>query len=140
MIFKQPLRMNGALNNAGTLKNKPVNIGEMDAPIERAMAVMPEAADRSSGSTTAIVYDWRVGTSIWEMLNRKSKSPMARGRVGINGTRINRIFDGMCVKTIVLISPILFAMRTASNAEMPARIFAPKKILPSVPASTSKRT
>jgi hypothetical protein len=29
--------------------------------------VIPEAADRSSGWTTAIVYDCRVGTSIWEM-------------------------------------------------------------------------
>jgi hypothetical protein len=28
------------------------------------MLVTPEAAERSSGVTTAMVYDWRVGTSI----------------------------------------------------------------------------
>ena len=37
---------------------------------ERAIAVTPEAAARSSGSTTASVYDWRVGTSICEIDER----------------------------------------------------------------------
>ena len=55
MIFKLPLKIKGKLSNAETLKNNPVNIGDTDAPTERAMAVIPEAADRSSGSTTAIV-------------------------------------------------------------------------------------
>ena len=124
----------------GMLKSKPVSAGEMDAPTERAMAVMPEAAERSSGATTAIVYDWRVGTSIWEMLKRRRSIPIARGKVGINGTRINKMFEGICVKTIVLIKPNRLASRTASNAEIPARMFAPKKILPSTPDSTPKRT
>ena len=65
---------------------------------------------------------------------------MARGRFGINGTSINKIFDGMCVKTIVLINPIFVARGTASNAEIPASTFAPKKILPSVPESTPNFT
>jgi len=43
------------------------------------------------------------------------------------------MFDGMWWNTMVLISPILAAMRTASRAEMPARMFAPKKMLPIIP-------
>ena len=46
----------------------------------------------------------------------------------MSGTRQRSTFDGMCVKTIVLISPIRFAIRTASSAETPARMFAPKKM------------
>jgi len=42
--------------------------GATAAPVVRATPVTPAAAERSSGSTTAIVYDWRVGTSICEML------------------------------------------------------------------------
>ena len=52
-----------------------------------------------------MVYDWRVGTSICEMLKRASSTPIASGSVGISGTSISSTFDGMCVKTIVLISP-----------------------------------
>ena len=113
----------------------PVNEGETAAPTERAILVTPEAADRSSGDTTATVYDWRVGTSICEMLNRSSKTVIANGSVGMSGTRISNRFDGMCVKTIVLIKPNLFASLTASKAEIPANIFAPKKIEPMMPAS-----
>ena len=46
----------------------PVIIGEIDAPMVRATPVTHAAADRSSGLTTAIVYDCRVGTSICEMV------------------------------------------------------------------------
>src|SRR5664280_869630 len=109
MIFNPPARRKGTLSKVGTAKKMPVNEGEIAAPTERAMFVTPEAAERSSGDTTAIVYDWRVGTSICEMLNRKSKTVIANGSVGMSGTRISNIFDGMCVKTIVLIKPILLA-------------------------------
>src|SRR3989304_6007259 len=108
----------------------PVNEGEIAAPMERAILVTPEAAERSSGDTTAIVYDWRVGTSICEMLNRNSRTVTANGSVGMGGTRISSTFDGMCVKTIVLIRPILSASRTARKAEVPAHIFAPTKLGP----------
>ena len=57
MILSPPARKSGALNKNGMLKKKPVSMGEMAAPTERAMAVTPEAADRSSGATTAMVYD-----------------------------------------------------------------------------------
>src|SRR5512136_1600446 len=80
----------------------PVIDGEMATPVVRATPVTPAAADRSSGSTTAIVYDWRVGTSICEMLKRSSKTMTANGKVGIKGTRISKMFDGMWVKTLVL--------------------------------------
>ena len=57
MIFNPPHKKNGALNSAGLAKKMPVNAGERDAPTERAIEVTPEAAERSSGATTAIVYD-----------------------------------------------------------------------------------
>jgi hypothetical protein len=116
-------------------KKMPVNDGDIAAPTEREILVTPDAAERSSGDTTAIVYDWRVGTSICEMLNRSSNTATANGSVGMSGTRISNTFDGMCVKTIVLIKPILLASLTASKAEIPANIFAPKKIEPMMPAS-----
>jgi len=81
----------------------------------------------SSGETTATVYDWRVGTSICEMLNRKSKTMIANGSVGMSGTRISKILEGTWVRTIVLIRPILFANRTASKAEIPARNIGPEE-------------
>src|SRR5512136_188095 len=74
----------------------------MAAPVVRATPVTPAAADRSSGSTTAMVYDWRVGTSICEMLKRSNKTITASGKVGIKGTRINKMFEGMWVKACVL--------------------------------------
>jgi hypothetical protein len=39
----------------GTGEQRPHNAGEIAAPMERAMLVTPEAAERSSGLTTAIV-------------------------------------------------------------------------------------
>ena len=47
--------MIGTLKRDGMLKKSPVSMGETEAPTDRAMAVTPEAAERSSGSTTAIV-------------------------------------------------------------------------------------
>ena len=49
----------------------------MAAPVVRAMPVTPAAAERSSGSTTAMTYDWRVGTSIWLRLKRSSRTATA---------------------------------------------------------------
>ena len=45
--------------------------------------------ERSSAATTAIVYDCRVGTSICEVLKRKSSMAIASGRLGISGTSIS---------------------------------------------------
>src|SRR6185295_9755525 len=95
-------------------------IGEMAAPVVRAMPVTPAAAERSSGSTTAMTYDWRVGTSIWLRLNRSRSTAIARGRFGISGTRISRTLDGRWVKTIVLMSPNLAAIRAADREDTAA--------------------
>jgi len=62
MTLIPPDKRNGAASR-DVLISTPASKDEMAAPIDRAMVVTPDAAERSSGSTTAIVYDWRVGTS-----------------------------------------------------------------------------
>ena len=64
------------------------------------------------------------------MLKRIKSIRTASHADGMKGIKHNKILDGICVKTIVLINPIFAAIRTASKAEIPARILAPKKILP----------
>ncbi len=127
---------NGKLINKGCANINPTNTGATEAPTVRATPVTPAAADRSSGRTIAIVYDCRVGTSIWLMLKRRSRTATARGRLGIRGIRMSKMFEGRCVKTIVFTSPNRAANRDASNAEIPAKTFAPKKIMPSAPGFT----
>ena len=68
-----------------------------------------------------MTYDCLVGTSIWLMLNRRSRTAIAAASVGISGTSIRRMFDGRWVATIVLIKPMRAASRAASSAEQPAR-------------------
>ena len=104
--------------------------GEIAAPVVRATPVTPAAAERSSGSTTAMTYDWRVGTSIWLSVKRNSRTATASGSVGMSGTRISSRFDGMWVKTIVLMSPNRAAIRAADSDDTAASRFAPKKIEP----------
>ena len=48
----------------------------------------------------------------------------------MEGTKINRMFEGMWVNTMVRIRPNLEATQAAERAESPARILAPKKMLP----------
>jgi hypothetical protein len=113
--------------------------GEIAAPVVRAIPVTPAAADRSSGSTTAMTYDWRVGTSIWLRLNRRSRTAIASGRLGMIGTRMRSTFDGRCVNTMVFTSPIRAAIRDADSDDTAASMFAPKKIPPRTAGSTPKR-
>ena len=80
-----------------------------------------------------------MGTSIWLMLKRTSSTRMASGSVGISGTRMSRIFEGKCVATIVLIKPNREASRDATNADIPAKMLAQKKIVPSVAGLTPNR-
>ena len=54
------------------------------------------------------------------MLNRMSRSVIASGRLGISGTRISKMLEGMWVKTMVLMRPKRCARREAVRAEMPA--------------------
>ena len=64
MIFSVPAMKNGTLTHEGRANINPANKGLIAAPIVRATPVIPAAAERSSGRTTAIVYDCLVGTSI----------------------------------------------------------------------------
>ena len=48
------------------------------------------------------------------------------------------MFDGRCVKTIVLIRPMRAASRDASSAERPAKTLAQKKIAPSAGGINAK--
>ena len=54
----------GKLSSAGLPRRGPVTTGATEDPVVRAIPVIPAAEERSSGLTTAMVYDWRVGTSI----------------------------------------------------------------------------
>src|SRR5262249_34568081 len=128
----------GQLHKAA-LKNAPVTTGAQALARVRATAVTPAAAERSSGSTTAMVYDWRVGTSICDRLNRSNNTVIARGRFGMSGTSMRKTFEGRWVKTMVLSRPKRVAHRAAAKAERPAKSEAPKKMLPSMARSTPKR-
>src|SRR6185436_3664647 len=66
------------------------------------------------------------------MLKRTSRSAIASGRFGISGTRISSTVEGRWVATIVLIRPMRAASFEATSADSPPRIFAQKKIAPSV--------
>src|SRR5689334_20175132 len=115
---------NGKLIRAGSAKRSPVKTGAIAAPVVLATDVMPAVADRSLALTIAMTYDCRVGTSIWLMLKRSSRTTIAEDRFGISGTRINKTLDGRCVKTMVFTKPNFDARRDASSAEIPANTFA----------------
>src|ERR1700687_5448799 len=104
---------NGTLIQGGRANMNPTNKGLIAAPAVRATPVIPAAAERSSAGTTAIVYDCLVGTSIWLMLNRTSRTNTASERLGISGTSRSRMLEGRCVATIVLIRPQRAARRDA---------------------------
>ena len=55
MILRPPEIKKGKLNKAALASSGPAMTGDKDAPVVRAMPVMPAAAERSSGLTTAIV-------------------------------------------------------------------------------------
>lgn len=55
MILIPPAKNNGTLTSDGTAINRVAIIGDRAAPSDRATLVIPEAAERSSGDTTAIV-------------------------------------------------------------------------------------
>src|SRR5262245_10526185 len=113
------------LEHAGRDKGRTCESGKQDTSqcrsqrcadaARRSPLVAPAAAARASGSTTAAVYDWRVGTSIWEIANRMSRTTIAQTSVGMKGTRMSRILDGTWVNTIVLIRPMRRARAAAAN-------------------------
>src|ERR1700692_1225652 len=94
---------------------------EMIEPVAQANVLGTDvtlaAAGRSSGLTTAITYDARVGTSICDNALRAINKPTAIVRFGANGISIRNTFDGRWVKTIVLIRPNRSAIGTAIRYE-----------------------
>lgn len=78
-----------------------------------------------------IRYDWRVGTSICDSDWRHSRRMTAEVAAGANGIAARRMFEGMCVNTIVLTNPILRAILAASRNEMAVTIWAAEKRRPS---------
>jgi len=54
MILRPPEMKKGKLRRAEFASRGPVTTGERDEPVVRAMPVIPAAAERSSGSTTAM--------------------------------------------------------------------------------------
>src|SRR6266404_2272709 len=81
-------------------------------------AVILAAAGRSSGATTAMTYEARVGTSICDSALRASNRATAVARSGAKGMRIRNRFEGRCVNTIVLMSPMRLAIGTATKYEI----------------------
>src|SRR5215471_2589469 len=57
---------------------------------------------------------------------------MAVGRLGANGTRIRKMFEGRWVKTIVLIRPIRSETGTATRKESAAHTLLQKRIAEAV--------
>ncbi len=55
MILRPPDKKKGTFISAVLASRGPVKTGDNDAPVVLAMPVMPAAAERSSGATTAIV-------------------------------------------------------------------------------------
>ena len=96
---------------------------------------MPAIATRSSGPTTAMVYEVRVGTSIWPRKERSCQNSTARVAVGAKAAAIRNRLAGMWVNTIVLISPILAATLAASHRETAESIWEKKKTRARAPSS-----
>ena len=55
MILSPPDMKKGKLNSAVLASIGPVKTGDSEAPVVLAIPVMPAAAERSSGATTAMV-------------------------------------------------------------------------------------
>jgi hypothetical protein len=90
----------------GRAERKPLSTGENALAIVRAVLVMPAVTVCSSGSTTAMLYDLRDGTSICDMVARKKRHSTASHGVGISGTSTNNTLDGACMYTVVLSNPM----------------------------------
>src|SRR5438128_12423843 len=100
-----------------TLISQPASTGLIAEARLRGTAVMLAAAARSTGTTTAITYELRVGTSICDRALRASRSAITDARLDAKGTSNRRMLDGKCVNTIVLTSPIRLAIRVAARYE-----------------------
>src|SRR5215208_8352903 len=104
---------NGAASVRFCITTPPSN-GPTAHPAFRVTFVMPLAYVRAEGGTTAMTYDWRVGTSISTSASRNRKRVAATVTVGAAGASIRKRLDGRCVHTIVFNSPIRRANEAAA--------------------------
>src|SRR5687767_1209320 len=105
----------------------------------RARLVTPAVAVRSASSTTAMVYDWRAGTSIDESADRRTWSRAQISKLGTTAIAIRNTLDGMWVNTIVLISPIRPASHAATGNDAVVSSPETKKIAPICAGWAAKR-
>src|SRR5438445_11897420 len=108
--------MRGTAREKPSMRAPPI-AGAAAQPARRTRFVTPEATIRSSGRTTAITQDWRVGTSISASDSRTRKSAAAIGKEGTIAAEARNKLDGICVKTIVFTNPIQRASRAAARWE-----------------------
>src|SRR6185503_252554 len=83
----------------------------------RVTLVTPLANVRSAGFTTAMTYDWRVGTSISTSASRARNSTAASAALLDAGAAISSRLDGRCVHTIVFNRPIRRASQAATTCD-----------------------
>src|SRR6476619_4359843 len=95
--------------------NAPAIVGLTADARLRGTAVTLAAAGRSSGVTTAITYDVRVGTSICESAARISSRASTIARFGTKAATIRHRLEGMCVNTMVFTRPKRLASRAATG-------------------------
>src|SRR6267378_4258396 len=108
----------------------PAKTGAMARVHIRARLVTPPANVRSSGFTTAIRYDWRVGTSISESPSRRRNSTAAISKLPVNGMVKVRRLEGVCVNTMVFTRPMRAASQAAPKCENAFMMRAPTKSMP----------
>src|SRR5690348_2546732 len=99
----------------GSVRSTPAIAGLIEEARVRGTAVTLAAAVRSGGVTTAMMYEVRVGTSICDSAARISSRASVSQRYGENAAMISRMFDGMCVNTIVLMRPMRLASQAATG-------------------------
>ena len=128
--------MMGAPLSAPTARSFPASAGESEEASARTVLVIPFAAERSSGRDDRHHVRLARGHIHLREEVPREQQPIASEAVGMKGTAISSTFEGRCVKTIVLISPMRFASGTAISAERPESRFVAKKTWPS---SSSER-
>src|SRR5687768_2616836 len=95
----------------------PPSIGLSAEAKLRGTAVMLAAAGRSSGETTDMTKDVRVGTSIWDKALRTIRRIKVQARFGANGASARQRLAGRWVNTIVFTNPIRSEIHAAAKYE-----------------------
>src|ERR671923_1245313 len=139
MILRTPQMTSGQFSSPSE-KKAPASAGLSAAARLRGTAVTLAAAARSGGVTTAITYEDRGGTSICDRAARPNRHASASWSDGANAARIRNTLAGMCVKTIVLTSPIRRAIHAATGNENADSSPDQKKKRPAAESDRPKRS